>query len=92
MANKRLITKLSFVHGDVINLGDELENHHVKSISFRKDTHTTTGSAGCPCYVLTFTNTKVQMIIPRENVKYVLTDENHQAADDGAEIPDLPEE
>jgi len=89
---KRLITKLSFTHGDVINLGDEYDGHKVESISFRKDTHTTTGSAGCPCYVVKLLNTKVQLVVPRENIKYVMTDVNGHAVEDGAEVPELPED
>jgi acylphosphatase len=96
MANKRLITELVFkTNADglsSITVDEEIVGGRVKAISFRKETHTTTGSAGCPCYVATFVNSTVQMVIPRESVKFVLTDENKHAVEDGAEVPDLPEE
>lgn len=91
----KLITKLSFTHGDVINLGEEYDNYgRVSSISFRGPLreHRTAGSAGMPCYVLKFTNSTVQMVVPHSRIKYVLTDDNHQAMEDGANVPDLPEE
>lgn len=89
----KLITKLSFTHGDVINLGEEYDNYgRVSSISFRGQNHKTTGSTGMPCYVLQFNNSTVQMVVPHSNVKYVLTDDNNQPVEDGANVPDLPEE
>lgn len=94
--NKRLITELVFKTngGDLssVTLGEEVIGARVQSISFRKDTHTTHGSAGCPCYVVTFVDSKVQMVVPREAVKFVLTDENNAPVEDGANVPDLPED
>ena len=90
---KRLITQLTFKSGGEMALGEEHANRTVKSISFRKDTHTTTGSAGCPCYVVTFVNNTVQMVIPRDSVRHVLTDKTVPAAEeDGAHVPELPDD
>lgn len=93
MANKRLITQLERNDGADINLGEEFGQRTVKSISFRKETHTTTGSAGCPCYVITFVNDTVQMVIPRESTRFVLTDKTTQVAEEnGAPVPGLPDD
>jgi hypothetical protein len=93
MAKKRLITQLKFRDQNEFNLGDELFGRIVDSISFRDRTHQTTGSAGRPCYVAKFVDSTVQMVVPREAIKWVLTDEAEPAAqEDGAVIPDLPEE
>lgn len=95
MANKRTITRLVFDDAQLlagISLGEDFAGRTVKSISFRKDTHTTTGSSGCPCYVVAFVNDTVQAVIPRESVKYVLTDKTEAVAEeDGSPVPELPD-
>jgi len=69
-------------------LGEEFENFgRVNGISFRGTIHKTTGSTGLPCYILTFENSDVQAIIPREKVVYLTTDNAKQ----NAAVPELPE-
>jgi len=94
----RVITtiKLKSEHnqeGALLIIGAECDYGRVAKLSFRNDDHKTTGSVRTPCYVVTLVNSSVQMVIPRENVRYVLTDEAPDApADENiANIPQLPD-
>lgn len=91
--DKREITRLMLHGKDWVVPGQEFMGRAVKKISFRKETHKTTGSSGCPCYVVTFEEDKAQVVIPQASALFVLTEETQPAAaEDGAEVPDLPED
>ena len=79
--------------GELFTLGEECDHGRVEKLSFRAEDHKTTGSTRTPCYVVQFCNSSKQLVIPREKVRYVFTDEAPDAPADenAANVPQLPD-
>lgn len=88
---ERKITMLFTKTGESHTLGEEDDIGRITSISFRKDIHKTVGHTGLPCYVVAYSNSTVQTIVPYSNMKKYVTDIDRQVDEDVGAVPELPE-
>lgn len=97
MADKRLVTFLITKGGITFAVGEDCDlggiHKKVARIAYQGDRGKTVGSAYTRCYTVEFVNETVHAVIPHHEVAFILNDAVPQpAAENGAAIPDLPEE